>query len=208
MANIIAPAHDNKIYQKYNKKTLTNKEKNKIRFCQDFGLRYDKKSPLLALTFPLSEENNIEMLKDVMAGILEEDILMVLTGIGTKRNQEFFTDLADKYSEKMVILDENEENKRKIYASSDIFINTCNTKECLVEMENAMNYGVVPISTQNEFIADYNGAKETGNAFIYKENNPWSFFAAMIRAFENYKFPYDWKTIQKNAMGEDLMDEE
>lgn len=199
--------HKHKIHQKYNKKTLPNKEKSKTEFCRDFGLKYDKKSALLALTFPLTEENNIEMLKDVMAGILEQNILIVLTGIGTKRYQEFFTTLAEKYPEKMAILDENKENKEKIYASSDIFLNTSNSAECLAELENAMNHGVVPISAQNECVADYNGAKEMGNAFIYKENSPWSFFAALIRALENFKFPYDWKTIQKNAMGEELMED-
>lgn len=203
----ITPAQDKKTHLKYNKKTLANKEKNKAEFCHEFGLKYDKKRALLTFTFPLSEENNIEMLKDIMAGILEQDILIALTGIGTKRYQEFFTALAEKYSEKMLILDANEENKEKIYAASDIFLSTCNSRECLTEMENAMNYGVVPISPQNEFVADYNGTKEMGNAFVYKENSPWSLFAALIRALENFKFPYDWKTIQKNAMGEELTED-
>ena len=30
--------------------------------------------------------------------------------------------------------------------------------------------------------------------------NPWSAFAALVRANENFRFPYDWKNIQKSAI--------
>jgi len=202
------PLHDNKIYQKYSKKTLSNKEKNKISFCQDFGLEYDKKKALLCLTFPLTEESNIEMLKDIIAGILEQNITLVFTGIGSQKYQDFFTHLAEDHPKKIAIVSNNEANKRKIYAASNIFLGTSNDKECLNEMENAMHYGVVPISAQNELTADYDGAKEQGNAFIYNEKSPWGFFAALVRALESFKFPYDWKTIQVNAMGGDELEEE
>jgi hypothetical protein len=43
---------------------------------------------------------------------------------------------------------------------------------------------------------DYNPVKEFGNAFIYKQDNPWHMLQAVIRAAETYKFPYDWKTLR------------
>ena len=205
---IFAPIHDNKIYQKYSKKNLQNKEKNKIAFCQDFGLEYDKKTALLCLTFPLIEENNINILIDVMGGILEQNVAMVLTGVGIKKYQAFFTELAHKYPEKIIILSDNEINKRKIYAATDIFLATSKDKECMLEMETAMNYGVIPIAPPNNLAQDYDLEKEQGNAFIYKEKSPWSFFAGLIRALESFKFPYDWKTIQVTAMGGEDEEEE
>ena len=38
MPQVITPSYDNKIYQKYSKKTVQNKEKNKNAFCQDHDL--------------------------------------------------------------------------------------------------------------------------------------------------------------------------
>jgi len=201
----LTPAYDNKIYQKYSRKMLQNKEKNKIAFCQDFGLNYNKQTPLLCLTYPLTEKNNLTMLQDVIQGILEQNVVVAVTGIGTQKYQDFFTELAKKYPKRVVIVSDNDGNKRKIYAASDIFLATCNSVECKEELDKAMSYGAIPISPENELVLDYNGAKEVGNAFVYIENSPWSFFASLIRAMENFKFPYDWKTIMENAMsdGED-----
>ena len=196
----LTPAYDNKIYQKYSKKMLQNKEKNKIAFCQDFGLKYDKKVPLLCLTYPLTESNNMSMLQDVVGGLLEQNVMLVVTGIGSKKYQDFFNGLAKENPKRVAIVSDNDGNKRKVYAASDMFLCTCTKGECLDEMENAMNYGVVPISPTCNLVTDYNGAKEEGNAFVYSDKSPWSFFASFIRALENFKFPYDWKAIQVAAM--------
>jgi starch synthase len=198
----LTPAYDNKIYQKYSKKMLQNKEKNKIAFCQDFGLEYNKKIPLLCLTFPLTEKNNMGMLQDVIEGILEQDVVLAITGIGTKKYQDFFDELAKEHPKRIVIISDNDGNKRKIYAASDMYLATASTEECKEEIEKAMNYGAVPICPPNELVTDYNGAKEEGDGFIYKENSPWSFFAAFIRALENFKFPYDWRAIQQITMSD------
>lgn len=205
----LTPAYDNKIYQKYSKKMLQNKEKNKISFCQDFGLNYNKKTPLLCLTFPLTEKNNLGMLQDIIQGILEQDVVVAVTGIGTQKFQDFFDELAKEHPKRIVIVSDNDGNKRKIYAASDIFLATAATEECKEEMEKAMNYGAIPVCPENELVKAYDGAKEEGDAFIYTEKSPWSFFASLIRAMENFKFPYDWRSIQVSAMSEvDDEDEE
>ncbi|MFH1012523.1 MAG: hypothetical protein V1760_02140, partial [Candidatus Peregrinibacteria bacterium] len=96
-----SPAYDNKIYQKYSKKTIQNKEKNKIAFLQDLDLPYDKKIPLVAVTYPLTDKNNVAMIQDVMNGILEQSVQLVVSGIGTEKFQKYFTDLAEKYPKRV-----------------------------------------------------------------------------------------------------------
>jgi len=196
----LAPTRDNKIQQTYDPKSLQDKSKNKAAFCQDFGLKYDKKTALLCVGYPLTEENSIDLLKKAIEGLLEQNIAIALSGIGSPKYQDFFTDLAGKHPTRMVILSENEENKQKMFAASDIFINTSTKKDCLNQMEKAMTYGVVPVSLTNNNLMDYNGVKEEGNAFIYSKKSPWSLFSGVIRALENFKFPYDWKAIQVSAM--------
>jgi len=200
MPESITPAYDNKIYQKYSKKTIQNKGKNKIAFCQDFGLVYEKRVPILCITFQLTEKNNLEMLQDVMIGILEQNVQVVLMGIGNKKYQEYFTDLSNQNPEKISIIDENEENKRKVYASADIFLMLSDNNECIEEAKNAMKYGVVAIAPETEFTENYDAIQEKGNAFTYKKGSSWSFFATIIKSIENFKFPYDWKNIQIGAM--------
>jgi starch synthase len=203
MPNTITPAYDNKIYQKYSKKMIQNKEKNKIAFCQDFGLAYDKKIPLLCITFPLTEKNNISIIQDVMNGILEQPVEIVLMGIGTQKYQDYFTDLAEKNPNQVTIIPDNDENKRKTYAASNIILIPADSAECVKEAGNAMQYGVIPVIAKQDFVEDYDPVQEKGNAFVYTKDSPWSFFATLIRALENFRFPYDWKNIAVSAMGEE-----
>ncbi|MBD3156460.1 hypothetical protein GF369_01395 [Candidatus Peregrinibacteria bacterium] len=64
----------------------------------------------------------------------------------------------------------------------------------------AWEAGVVPIVKPfNDSIVDYNPNTESGNSFIYEEDNYWDVFAAIVRARETYKFPYDWKFIMRSC---------
>lgn len=198
--NRFNPAYDNKIFQKYSKKTIENKVENKRMFCEEVGLPFNKKVPLICITYPLTDPNNLGMLLDVMNGIVEQPVEIALTGIGTAKYQKFFTDLAEKDHNKVVIVDSGEDEKRKIYAAADIILVPTLSDECVEEAKQAMRYGVIPVIPPQAFAEDYNPNLEKGSAFIYLKDSPWSLFATLIRAMENFKFPYDWKNIQVAAM--------
>lgn len=194
------PAYDNKIYQKFSKKTIQNKIKNKIALYQDLEIPYEKNVPLFCITFPLTDKNRLDLVQEVIMGILEQPIQIILSGIGTEKYQKFFTELSAKNSRKIIILPDDDENKRKIYAASDGILISGETEECLKECRQAMQYGAIPISPSLDFLENYNPNLEKGNAFVYQKGSPWSFFAGIIRALENYRFPFDWRNIQVNGM--------
>lgn len=194
------PAYDNKIYQKYSKKTIQNKEKNKISFLQDMDLPYNKKIPLICMTFPLTDKNNVGLVQDVMNGILEQAVQIVVVGIGTEKFQKYFTELAEKNPKKIAIIPGGEEGKRKVYAASDVMFAASDSEDCMDEVKSSMAYGVIPIMPAQAFAEDYDPVQEHGSAFFYPKGSAWGFFAAFIRAMENFRFPYDWKNIEINAM--------
>ena len=194
------PAYDNKIYQKFSKKTIENKVKNKEVFLEDVGMPFEKKVPLICITYPLTDKNNLSMIQDIMNGILEQPVQIILTGIGTEKYQKYFSELADKNGAKIAIANNGEEEKRKIYAASDMILIPTLSEECIKEATLAMHYGVVPITPAADFAEDYNPNQERGNAFVYLKDSPWNLFATFIRAFENFRFPYDWKNIAAGAM--------
>jgi hypothetical protein len=68
------------------------------------------------------------------------------------------------------------------------------------DVEEMMLNGIIPISAARDEISNYNPTRETGNSFIYKEENPWCIFEALVRARETFKFPYDWKHIVRQGM--------
>lgn len=65
----------------------------------------------------------------------------------------------------------------------------------LNDSEEFLLNGVVPVAEEKTGLSDYNPNHETGNGFIYKNDNQWSIFAALVRAMETFKFPYDWRNI-------------
>ena len=194
------PAYDNKIYQKYSKKTIENKTKNKEAFLEEVGLPFEKKIPLICVTYSLTDQNNLNIIQDIMNGILEQSVEIVLTGIGTAKYQKYFTDLAESNKTKVAITDNSDDEKRKIYAASDIILIPTLSNECVEEAKNAMRYGVIPIIPPQDFASDYNPNQEKGNAFVYIKDSPWNLFATLIRALETFRFPYDFKNIQVSAM--------
>lgn len=61
---------------------------------------------------------------------------------------------------------------------------------------------IVPIAPNegvfSSLLNEFNPEKNTGNAYLYDENNEWSIFHAMIRYLENTRFPMDNKNLIKN----------
>lgn len=68
------------------------------------------------------------------------------------------------------------------------------------DVEEMLLNGVIPISPVRPEVKDYNPNVESGNGFIYKQEDPWCIFAALVRARETFKFPYDWKHIVRQGI--------
>ena len=200
MENPTTPAYDNKIYQKYSKKMIVNKEKNKQAFCEAFNLPYKKEGAMMAITYPLTEKNGLERIMEIMDGLMEQGIQVVVIGMGTEKYRNHFTRLIEKHPDNILIIENDDENRRKTYAAADMIPVAAETPECATETRQAMLYGVIPVSLPQEHLENYNAQEESGNAFLYTGKSFWSFFAAFIRASENHKFPYDWNRIRVSAM--------
>lgn len=68
------------------------------------------------------------------------------------------------------------------------------------KVKEAWENGVVPITQKlDSSILDYNPNTESGNAFVFQNANQWEIYAAVVRALETYKFPYDWKFIVRSC---------
>lgn len=67
-------------------------------------------------------------------------------------------------------------------------------------LKKAWANGVVPVTKAfTDAIKDYNPNTESGNSFVFENTNEWEVYAAIVRALETYKFPYDWKFIVRSC---------
>jgi hypothetical protein len=85
----------------------------------------------------------------------------------------------------------------KALAKSNILLLLSKNDELL---KKAWQKGVVPVTHAfHPNIEDYNPTTERGNSFVFRSVNQWEIFAAIVRAVETFKFPYDWKFLMRSC---------
>lgn len=201
-ATLPSAAYDNRIYAKFSKRTIEKKKINKEEFQKEFSLISDKKALLIAITVELTEKNGCDLLVELLPGMLTLNTQIIVRGVGTAKFQKIILDLAESHPGRITILEDEDNNLRKTYASSDVSMFFTKNDDSMNEIQNALTYASLPIAPTSFAgkLKDYNPNLESGNSFLYKEGEIWSAFTALVRAHENYRFPYDWKTICKNAL--------
>lgn len=74
----------------------------------------------------------------------------------------------------------------------------------LSSLQEYFQNGVTPILPENNHLSgilrEFDPLSSEGNSFIYKDENKWSMYYALIRYLENYKFPYDNRNLVKNVI--------
>ncbi|MCT4591978.1 MAG: hypothetical protein N4A36_01145 [Candidatus Gracilibacteria bacterium] len=194
-------SYDNKIYAKFSKNTIEKKKLNKEAFQKEFGLNHDIKTLLISISVELTSKNGFDILEELLKGISSIGVQIAIRGIGTEKFQKIILDFAENHHGKIAILEDTEENLRKIYASCDSTMFFSSNEDVETEIKNSLAYACIPIAPkQVGFLEDYNPNQESGNSFLFKEGDVWSAYAAIVRVNENYRFPYDWKTICKNTL--------
>jgi starch synthase len=72
----------------------------------------------------------------------------------------------------------------------------------------ALRYGTIPVVRATgglaDTIRDYDPVAHTGNGFRFGPYDAWQFFAAVVRAAENFRHPEVWRWLVQHAMREDV----
>ena len=195
----MTPATDQKITQRYTASSLEKKGMNKVSLQEELGWPAEAKRPVICLPAGMSEKLGGKLLEQVLPGLMSLDVQILVIGKGSAEYGSLFTELSQNHAHRIAILPSDEVSMRKMYAASDAVL-FCSDPSDLPELAEALSYGVVPIAPETKKLENYNAIQEAGNAFLYKKETVWDCFGALVRAVETQKFPFDWRTIQKNSM--------
>ncbi len=183
--------------EKPKRRSLTIKEK----FQKKHGLYEDKNHFIVLITTPLFEENGANIWTDLLPGLSDMGFQIVIRANASSVYKDIAEAFADDHSALCTII--SEEEYRDAYDVADILMTFSKDQETISQVTYALSKGVIPIISHDfplENIENYNPNLENGNVFMYYKTTPWSIFATIIRAYENYRFPYDWKNICRYAM--------
>ncbi len=162
---------------------LEKKRKAKKALCRELSV--DASDALLGIVLDKKlSKSDEENLKNILEGVAHININVVV-----------LTDSNVFEHSKVHHIDYSRRNRHKLLEASDMsLIFSFN------DVQEILLNGSVPISPNMEGIMDYDPNRETGNSFVYKENDYWCIFAALIRALETFRFPYDWANIVKKGV--------
>ena len=146
----------------------------------------------------LTSPKNSELFFRGAQAMCELGFIVSVLAIGDQSSQEKCFELSQKYTDQFEILEATSQNKQKVINQSHIICFTHIPEK--TTLKNIMKKSIIPMLPYGNLeLTNFDAQKESGNAFLYEENNFWEFFATLIRAFENFKFNYDWNNLKKTV---------
>ena len=145
---------------------------------------------------PIKSSTNAKIFCQALEAICELGYQVSVLAEGNKETQKCCFDLLEKYPQQFKVLESISKNEQEILNNVDavIFAESPNKKTLAKVIAN----NIVPIIPEGNGVKDFDLKSETGEAFTFQEGHIWAFVAAIVKAGENFKFPYDWKTIKHN----------
>ena len=109
------PALDKKIRHNFDAENFGGKALNKKDLQESLNLKIDDRTPIFAMVARLTHQKGIELLKQSLHKILQDDVQIIVLGSGSPDYEEFFRYLQRENPEKMrAIIDFNEDLAHKI----------------------------------------------------------------------------------------------
>lgn len=194
-----SPTSNSNISRPYGPTTLEYKIQNKVALQEELGWPAEPKRPMLCLPMGMTDQIGGELLKELVPGLMSMDLQLIILGKGSSSYGTYFTELTKKHGHRVAILPNTEKGLEKMMAAADMSVflkDAANTPELTMSLV----YGTIPVAPGTSALENYDPNQEAGNAFTFEKENVWHAFAAIVRAMETYRFPYDWRTIQRHAM--------
>ncbi|WJW66737.1 glycogen synthase [Candidatus Chlorohelix allophototropha] len=206
--NHFNPATDRYLAATFDVKTLKKRGANKLDLQREIGLPQNPDIPLIGMITRLASQKGLDLLEQIINPLMQLNIQFVLMGTGDQMYHEFFSQIAQRYPDKMALrLTFNAILAQKIYGGSDIFLMPSRFEPCGLGQLIAMRYGSIPVVRKTgglaDTVQDFDPATGEGNGFSFVEYDQWMLFATIVRALETYKNREVWHKLMERDMQRD-----
>lgn len=202
--NTYNPEKDEKLHLVYGADSLGNKEENKKFLQKKIGLPTNSQIPMLCTTSRVTFQKGFNLILKVIDPFLKMNLQLVFMGDGSKEYIKPIKKLQRKFPDKIIWLPFEQDLETLLYAASDLFLLPSNHEPCGINQLIAMRYGCIPVVREigglHDTVENFNPADRKGNGFTFKTEDANMFYAAVVRALENYKHKRIWRALVKRAM--------
>lgn len=204
------PATDDAVAQTFDGDSLNLKLESKLALQKELGLEVNPDIPMLSIISRLTDQKGLQLLEQIMPGLMEKNLQLVVLGLGDTHYEDMFKYYGQqKPSHVAPLITFNDLLARKIYAASDLFIMPSQFEPCGLSQMIAMRYGTLPLVRKTGGLADSvrylhdHGDNATGFGFeAFTANALWD---TINSALDIYEHDRDlWNKLAYNAITADF----
>ncbi len=200
------PATDAALFANYSAADPSGKAVCKEELQRMLNLPVRKDTPIIAMISRLVSHKGLDLVREVIEQVLRQDVQFVLLGTGESQYENYFNDLARRYSGKVVsVISFNSDLSRKIYSGADIFLMPSKSEPCGLSQMIASRYGTVAVVRETgglkDSITPYGAG---GNGFTFANYDAYDMLYVVNEAIEVYKDQKEWAKLVKKAMETDF----
>ena len=179
--NYYDPSKDTEIEKNFTSRSTGRKKENKFALQRELGLP-ERDVPMLAVISRLASHKGLDLIKDVLSGIVaENDLQFVVLGTGEADFEEFFKWLEREYPDKCrALITYNRDLAKRLYAASDIFLMPSKSEPCGLSQMIASRYGSIPVVRETGGLYDSikgywidEAGEIQGNGFTFANYNSY-----------------------------------
>ena len=206
---VFNPERDASIATRYDIATVEKKAENKRALQQEVGLPQNPSIPVIGLISRLYDQKGLDLIANIMWGLMRLNLQLVVLGAGDSRYEEMFrANARDNPLKVSATIGFKPVLAQHIYAGSDMFLMPSRFEPCGLGQLISIRYGTIPIVRATgglaDTIQDWDPVRQTGNGFVFEAYDHWDLYAQVVRALETYRQPQQWRRLQANAMASDV----
>ncbi|CCY24599.1 glycogen synthase [Brachyspira sp. CAG:484] len=204
--DVFNPKKDKTIIKNYDVKSVKNKEENKKKVCEEFGLAYNPERPLFAFISRLVPQKGLDLIRAAENDLKNCNADFVFLGSGNSDYENLLIWLSNNSANIRAYIGYRGDLANQIYAGSDFFLMPSKFEPCGLSQLIAMRYGSLPVVRATGGLEDtvtgYPLADSTG--FKFWGYDGWDMMSAVNCASSVYKDKYTFNAMRKSAMEADF----
>jgi starch synthase len=207
--DVFNPATDATLAARYDASSIERKVENKLALQREVGLPENPSVPVVGLISRLYDQKGLDLIANIMWGLMRLDLQLVVLGAGDGRYEEMFRASArDNPLKVSATIGFKPVLAQRIYAGADMFLMPSRFEPCGLGQLISVRYGTIPIVRATgglaDTIHDWDPLTQTGNGFVFEAYDHWDLYAQVVRALETFRQPALWQRLEANAMATDV----
>ena len=185
------PSHDPMIPYHFTPDDRSGKVLCKREIQKIFGLSDEPEWPLLASVARLVEQKGIELIKQILPGLMDMGVQLIVFGQGDQQYIDYFNWAKENWPGQLGFSSAyNEPMASKIFAGADMYLMPSRFEPCGLSQMMAMRYGTVPIVHETGGLKDsvraYKDFDGVGDGFAFSNYQAKDLYLAVSEAVKLY----------------------